>query len=82
MDCGLHDRVFIVTAASGGLGLAGARALVAEGARTVLVARRRDALEEAVAELGADRATALAAGGGGGGGSGAPGGGVKRVGGS
>ena len=61
MDCGLHDRVFIVTAASGGLGLAGARALVAEGARTVLVARRRDALEEAVAELGADRATALAA---------------------
>ncbi|MBE6478549.1 MAG: SDR family oxidoreductase [Propionibacteriaceae bacterium] len=60
MDLGLHDRVFIVTAASSGLGLASARALVAEGARAVLVARRREALDAAVAELG-DNATALAA---------------------
>ncbi|RLP12436.1 SDR family oxidoreductase [Propionibacterium australiense] len=61
MDLGLDNRVFIITAASSGLGLASARALAAEGARTVLVARRQEALDEAVAELGADAATSLAA---------------------
>ena len=61
MDLGLTDRVFVVTAASGGLGRATASALVAEGARVVLVARRASVLDEAVAELGADRAVSLAA---------------------
>lgn len=61
MDLGLADRVFVVTAASGGLGRATATALVAEGARVVLVARRGELLAEAVAELGVDRAQALAA---------------------
>ena len=37
MDLGLSDKVFLVTAASSGLGLASARQLVAEGARVVLV---------------------------------------------
>ena len=37
MDLGLTDRVFVVTAASSGLGRATADALVAEGARVVLV---------------------------------------------
>ena len=46
MDLGLHDRVFVVTAASSGLGGATAEVLVAEGARVVLVARRADALRE------------------------------------
>ncbi len=65
MDLGLTDRSFVVTAASGGLGRAVARALVAEGARVVLVARRAEVLAEAAAELrqlaGADNAVALTA---------------------
>ncbi|GAA2101401.1 SDR family oxidoreductase [Microlunatus panaciterrae] len=61
MDLGLTDRVFVVTAASGGLGRASAAALVAEGARVALVARRGDVLAEVVAELGSDRAVGLAA---------------------
>lgn len=60
MDLGLTDRTFVVTAASGGLGRATAAQLVAEGARVVLVARRGDVLEEAVAELGSS-AVSLAA---------------------
>lgn len=51
MQLGLTDRVFLVTAASSGLGLAGARALAAEGARVCLVARRADALAEAAASM-------------------------------
>ena len=61
MDLGLRDRVFLVTAASSGLGGATARQLVAEGAKVVLVARRQDALAEVVDALGADRAVALTA---------------------
>jgi len=61
MDLGLRDRVFLVTAASSGLGGATARQLVAEGAKVVLVARRPDALAEVVDALGADRAVALTA---------------------
>lgn len=61
MDLGLTDRVFVVTAASGGLGRATADQLVAEGARVVLVARRPEPLADAVAALGADRAVALPA---------------------
>jgi 3-oxoacyl-[acyl-carrier protein] reductase len=51
MDLGLQDRVFVVTAASSGLGRASAAALVAEGARVVLVARRGAVLAEVAAEL-------------------------------
>ncbi len=59
MDLGLSDRVFVVTAASGGLGRATAEALVAEGARVVLVARRAAELDAVVAALGEDNATAF-----------------------
>jgi len=52
MDIGLTDRVFVVTAASSGLGLATATSLVAEGARVVLVARRAEVLAAVVADLG------------------------------
>ena len=61
MDLGLTDRVFVVTAASSGLGRASAAQLVAEGARVVLVARRPDVLADAVAALGPDRAVAVTA---------------------
>lgn len=61
MDLGLQDRVYVVTAASAGLGRAAADALVAEGARVVLVARRAEELKELAAGLGAERAVAVAA---------------------
>lgn len=61
MDLGLTDRVFVVSAASSGLGRATADQLVAEGARVVLIARRAEVLDEAVTALGADRTVAVAA---------------------
>lgn len=61
MDLQLSDRVFIVTAASSGLGRATAATLVAEGAKVVLVARRTEVLAEAVDELGQDSAVAVTA---------------------
>ncbi|GAA1716630.1 SDR family oxidoreductase [Propioniferax innocua] len=59
MDLNLTDRVFVVTAASSGLGYATARSLVAEGARVVLVARREEVLVERARKLGTDRAVAV-----------------------
>ena len=61
MDLGLTDRVFVVTAASSGLGRATAEHLVAEGARVVLVARRGEILGEVVEALGRKQAVALTA---------------------
>jgi 3-oxoacyl-[acyl-carrier protein] reductase len=61
MDLGLTDRVFIVTGGARGLGRATADVLVAEGARVVLSSRSEESLAAAVAELGGDRAVAVAA---------------------
>jgi 3-oxoacyl-[acyl-carrier protein] reductase len=62
MDLGLTDKVFVVTGAGRGLGLAAARTLVAEGARVVLSARDGHALEAVAAELGGgERALGVAA---------------------
>lgn len=61
MDLDLTQRVYVVTAASGGLGRATANQLVAEGARVVLVARREQNLADAVAALGPEHAVAVAA---------------------
>lgn len=54
-------RTAIVTGASRGIGLAIAQRLVDDGARVVITARKADALEEAVAQLGGpERATFVA----------------------
>ncbi len=52
MDLGLRDRVYVVTGASRGLGLATAQALVADGARVVLCSRDEERLSAAANALG------------------------------
>ena len=61
MDLGIAGRVFLVTAASSGLGRAVATQLVSEGAKVVLVARRSEMLARAVADLGAQNTATLPA---------------------
>ncbi len=61
MDLGLHDRVFVVTGGSRGLGLASARALVAEGAKVVICARDQQGIDEAIAELGSSSSVGVPA---------------------
>ena len=51
MDLGLTDKIAIVTGSSRGLGLASARALVAEGCRVCLCARGEERLAEAAIEV-------------------------------
>src|SRR5919108_2688656 len=51
MDLGLTDKVAVVTGSSRGLGLASARALVAEGCRVCLCARGSEQLAEAAVEV-------------------------------
>ena len=51
MDLGLADKVAIVTGSSRGIGLASARALVAEGCRVCLCARGGERLIEAALEV-------------------------------
>lgn len=51
MDLGLVDKVAIVTGSSRGLGLASARALVAEGCRVCMCARGAERLAEAAIEV-------------------------------
>ncbi|MFI2609829.1 SDR family NAD(P)-dependent oxidoreductase [Kitasatospora sp. NPDC018619] len=53
MDLGLKDRAYIVTGATRGLGLAAARELAADGAHVLVSGRTRQAVDNAVAELGA-----------------------------
>jgi len=52
MDLGLSGKVAIVGGASQGIGFAIARLLAAEGAQVAMVARRREPLDRAVAEVG------------------------------
>jgi NAD(P)-dependent dehydrogenase (short-subunit alcohol dehydrogenase family) len=56
----LKGKVAIVTGATEGIGAAVARRFAREGARLVLVARRREPGEELVAELGRERALFVA----------------------
>ncbi|MBW5484490.1 SDR family oxidoreductase [Streptomyces bambusae] len=52
MDLGLKDRVYVVTGASRGLGLATARELTADGAKVVLTGRDAGRIADAAAGLG------------------------------
>jgi 3-oxoacyl-[acyl-carrier protein] reductase len=52
MDLGLTDKIALVTGSSRGLGLASARALVAEGCRVCICARGEERLAEAALEVG------------------------------
>ncbi len=52
MDLGLGGRGYLLTGASRGLGLATARALVADGARVLVSSRSSGSVDRAVAELG------------------------------
>lgn len=52
MDLGLRGKVAVVTGANSGIGLAIARRLAEEGVHVVLSARRADALDAAVREVG------------------------------
>src|SRR5581483_7111978 len=64
MDLALRDKVAIVGGASQGIGFAIARVLAAEGAHVAMVARRRERLDDAVAQVsaqGGGRAHAIAA---------------------
>src|SRR5215213_1899127 len=51
MDLGLNDKVAVVTGSSRGLGLASAKALVAEGCRVCICARGSERLAEAAVEV-------------------------------
>lgn len=57
----LQGRVYVVTGGSKGFGLAIARALLAAGARVGVVSRNQAALDQAIADLGADHALGVAA---------------------
>jgi 3-oxoacyl-[acyl-carrier protein] reductase len=59
MDLGISGRVAAVAGGSGGLGLAAARALAAEGARVAVCGRDRGRLDHAVAAIGTDGGDAL-----------------------
>jgi 3-oxoacyl-[acyl-carrier protein] reductase len=61
MDLQLAGKAAIVTGSSRGLGLASAKALVAEGCRVCLCARGAEALEKAVRELEGSQVTAVTA---------------------
>jgi len=53
MDLGLRDRVCLVTASTGGIGLETARLLAAEGARVAVTGRDSERVEKARGETGA-----------------------------
>ena len=52
MDLGLQDKIFVVGGGSKGLGRGVAEALVAEGAKVLLLSRDQESLDRAVSELG------------------------------
>ncbi|MFH5877458.1 SDR family oxidoreductase [Arthrobacter sp. NA-172] len=60
MDLGISGKTAFVAASTGGLGLAIARGLAAEGVRVAITGRRRERAEKIAAELQADGHSAVA----------------------
>jgi 3-oxoacyl-[acyl-carrier protein] reductase len=54
MDLGLNNKLALVTASSGGIGLAIARSLAAEGAKVAVNGRPKQSVDKAVAKIRAD----------------------------
>ena len=54
MDLGLNNKLALVTASSGGIGLAIARSLAAEGAKVAVNGRTKQSVDKAVAKIRAD----------------------------
>ena len=54
MDLGLNGKLALVTASSGGIGLAIARSLAAEGAKVAINGRNKQSVDKAVAKIRAD----------------------------
>ena len=54
MDLGLNNKLALVTASSGGIGLAIARSLAAEGAKVAINGRTKQSVDKAVAKIRAD----------------------------
>ncbi len=52
----VQDKVILITGASSGIGAATAKVLAAHGAKVVLSARRKDRLQQLVAEIGENAA--------------------------
>jgi NAD(P)-dependent dehydrogenase (short-subunit alcohol dehydrogenase family) len=61
MELGLKDKVVLVTGGSKGIGLACARAFIAQGAKVAIVSRSKVNLTVAARDLGKDHVLALAA---------------------
>ena len=57
----MEDKVMLITGASSGIGKAVAKRAAKEGLKLILTARRENLLQAIVAEIGADRAVAVAA---------------------
>lgn len=57
----LQGKCVVITGGAGGIGLASARLFISEGAQVVLVDLQQQALDAALAELGSDAASAVAA---------------------
>ncbi len=50
---GLDNKIAVITGGSSGIGLATARRFIADGAQVIITGRKKEALNEAVSELGA-----------------------------
>lgn len=61
MSTELNERVYVVTGGSKGFGFAIAKCLVEMGAKVGLLGRNKEALDQAVAEIGGDHAYAVSA---------------------
>ena len=56
----LSGKIALITGSNSGIGLASAKAFVAQGAQVIITGRRQEALDAAVAEIGPPRSASRA----------------------